>query len=432
MSNSRRLGRAVLRLLQHESALSDPVVRARLDNLLLVARAMDYAARLREFGSGLTPALGIEFATHAGIGLADLRLRVLPVLQAADVVAFRYDGADLVQLEEYVGVSAPVLDQVVAVLESLAPPPTDWAILHSVEIASWTPLTTSNHLEQLTRRGFDDEDADTALKVCLAARITTNVPSTELGEPVVYSPYVWGSEAVPVASFLNSLPSDERTVLVSVCEQATTRPGLAISTVGADRRILAGARKVGLLQAATVKSTGQVSQTYLFSPLIEREDDTLRTTETLHERKLFVAHIMFGHERAAAGRGRIRSPVVLVNALLQRGEVGPATNIGTDYHLLEAAGIVRVEPVGGRSILRMVKSEIVSDGLDLLRRMVGDSSDDFDPMALGDLRPPRTFLTPEADRLALSSDAATNELFGGAILRLREEAARAARHESPF
>lgn len=228
------------------------------------------------------------------------------------------------------------------------------------------------------------------------------------------------------------MPSDERAVLVSVCEQATTRPRLAISTVGADRRILAGARKVGLLEAATVKSTRHASQTYLFSPLIDREDDTLRTTETLHERKLFVAHIMFGHERAAAGRGRIRSPVVLVNALLQRGEVGPATNIGTDYHLLEAAGIVRVEPVGGRSILRMVKSEIVSDGLDLLRRMVGDSSDDLDPMALGDLRPPRTFLTPEADRLALSSDAATNELFGGAILRLREEAARAARHESPF
>jgi hypothetical protein len=219
---------------------------------------------------------------------------------------------------------------------------------------------------------------------------------------------------------------------VSVCEQATTRPGLAISTVEADRRILAGARRVGLLQAATVKSTGQASQTYLFSPLIDREDDTLRTTEALHERKLFVAHIMFGHERAAAGRGRIRSPVVLVNALLQRGEVGPATNIGTDYHLLEAAGIVRVEAVGGRSILRMVKSEIVSDGLDLLRRMVGDSSDDLDPSALGDLRPPRTFLTPEADRLALSSDAASNELFGGAILRLREEAARAARHESPF
>jgi hypothetical protein len=80
----------------------------------------------------------------------------------------------------------------------------------------------------------------------------------------------------------------------------------------------------------------------------------------------------------------------------------------------------------------MVKSEIISDGLDLLRRSVGDSSDDFDPTALGDLRPPRTFVTPEADRLLLSSDAATNELFGGAILRLREEAARAARHESPF
>lgn len=181
-----------------------------------------------------------------------------------------------------------------------------------------------------------------------------------------------------------------------------------------------------------MKSTGQASQTYLFSPLIDREDDSLRTTEALHERKLFVAHIMFGHERAVAAGGRIRSPVVLVNALLHRGAVGPASNIGTDYHLLEAAGIVRVDPANGRSMLRMVKPEIVSDGLDLLRRMVGDSSDELDASALGDLRPPRAFMSPEADRLSISSDAASNELFSGAILRLREEAARAARHESPF
>jgi hypothetical protein len=265
MSRNRRLGRAVLRLLQHEPAVTDPIVRASLDNLLLVARSMDYAARLREFGSGLTPSLGIEFATHAGIGRADLRLRVLPILKAADVLDFQYHDADLVHLEEYVGVSAPVLDQVVGVLEALAPPATDWAILHSVEIASWAPLAASDHLEQLTNRGFEDEAADTALKVALAAKITAVVASKQLGERVVYSPYVWGSEAVQVAEFLNSLPSDERTVLVAVCEQATSRPGLAISTVRGDPRVLAGARKVGLLQAATVKSTGQASQTYLFA-----------------------------------------------------------------------------------------------------------------------------------------------------------------------
>ncbi len=335
-------------------------------------------------------------------------------------------------LEEYVGISAPVLDQVVAVLEALAPPPTDWAILHSVELSSWAPLARRDHLEQLTARGFEDAEADTALKVTLAAQISTEVFSKEVGEPVVYSPYVWGSEAIKVAAFLNSLPSDERTVLVSVCEEATSRPGLALSAVGSDRCVLAGARKVGLLQAATVKSTGRGSQTYLFSPLIDREDDKLRTTEALHERKLFVAHIMFGHERAIAGRGRIRSPVVLVDALLRRGVVGPATNIGTDYHLLEAAGIVRVERAERGSLLRMVKREIVSEGLDLLHRLMGDSPDELDPAALGYLRPPRMFVTPEADRLSLSPDDATHELFGSAILRLREEAARAARHESPF
>jgi len=124
----------------------------------------------------------------------------------------------------------------------------------------------------------------------------------------------------------------------SIFEQASTRPGLALDQLTASSSIMNGARKVGLVQAATVKSSrGGRNRTYLFSPLIQAADDVLLTTEALHLRKLFVAHILFGQEQAIAGWGRIRDPTVLVRALLNRGQVGPATNISTDYHLVEAA-----------------------------------------------------------------------------------------------
>lgn len=428
----RRLARAVLRLHQYDTSVHDQLVRARLDELFFVGKSLDFVARLREFGDGLTPELAMNFAELAGIGRSDLRLRVLPILKRASVVDFSVDAqGTLTHIEEYVGVSAPLWDQVLAVLDQIGLTDLDWAVLTSIELASSAPLTRSDHLEQLANRGYLDRVAAQALSLCLAAQINAAIPSRDLAEDVVFSPHVWASEAVDVATFLHSLPSEERTALLSVCGDAIARPGLTLSTVSANPRMVTAARRVGLLQAATVKSTTQQSQTYLFSPMLDREFDGQRSTEVLHERKLFVAHILFGHERAMTTGGRIISPVVLVDALLQKGRVGPATNIGTDYHLLEAAGIIRVEPVNGRANLHMVKREIVSDGLELLRRLGGEEAGEFDPSVLSALRPPRTFEAPEHDRLRLSADAASEEITRSAILKLREDAGRAARHEKP-
>ncbi len=429
----RRLGRAILRIHQHDRQIHavNPVVAAQLDGILLAGRAMDFAARLREYGDGLTASLVHQFALQTGIGLADLRLRVLPMLKAANVVDFAYQDNELKTVEEFVGVASPFLDQVVSVFEGLPPSNLEWAVLYGVELATWAPLTRQDHLHQLTLRDVSAEVAETATALCLASQVNARVKSAELNDDVIYSPYSWGSEAVEIATFLRRLPAGERDVLVGICEAAIRKPGLAVGQLGGESRILKGAQKVGLLQTATVKSTSSPtsSQTYAFSPLLEVEDDLRKTTEVLHERKLFVAHIMFGHEKAVASHGRILSPVVLVNALLRTGEVGPASNIGTDYHMLEAAGIVRVDHDQSRPYLHLVKREVAEEGLEWLRRTSGSEEGGFDPVSLGNLRPPDAFVGPEENRVRLPDDAAATEVFHAAVLELRKEAGRAARHE---
>ena len=54
----RRLGRAVLFVHQQDGLVADRLVRAEFETLFLAGRAMDFAARLREHGQDLTPALG--------------------------------------------------------------------------------------------------------------------------------------------------------------------------------------------------------------------------------------------------------------------------------------------------------------------------------------------------------------------------------------
>lgn len=428
---NRRLGRAVVFVHEHDKGQLPQNVTVEIEALLTAGRAMDVAARLKNFDpSQLTPAVVTEFAKQAGIGRRALLQVVLPALKAADVIGYTVNNGQLVGMEEFVGVTGSLVEQALRVVDALGPTTAELALLHSVEIASWAPLTESQHLENVTKRGFDDEIAKHGYRLARAIGVNKRVWATELNENVVFNPYVWGTKQITIAKFLKSLPSSERDVMLGICEQASDRPGLALPSLAGNPQAVNSARKVGLLQAATVKSTaaGGSSQTYVFSPLLETEDDKLLTTEALHQRKQFVAHVLFGHEKAKAGGGRIVDPVVLVRALVNRGQVGPATNIGTDYHLLEAQGIVTVDgPPGGRAFLRMVKPEIIKDGLDWLERTTaGSTGGSVSPKLL---RSPGAFITPEQDRGALGDQGAADEVTRSMLLRLREEVQSATRQD---
>ena len=416
---------------EHDSGQIPQDVAVEAEALLAAGRAMDFAARLKSFPpSQLTSAVVTEFAKQAGIGKHALLQVVLPALKAADVIAYSTNNEQVMGMEEFVGVTGSLIEQALRVMGALGPTPAELALLHSVEIASWAPLTESQHLEQLTKRGFDDETANHGYRLARSIGVNKRVPATELSEYVVFNPYVWGTTQITIAKFLRDLPSSERDVMLGICEQASDRPGLALPSLAGDPQAVNSARKVGLLQAATVKSSaaGGTAQTYVFSPLLETEDDKLLTTEALHQRKQFVAHILFGHEKAKAGGGRIIDPVVLVRALVNRGEVGPATNIGTDYHLLEAQGIVTVDgPPGGRAFLRMVKPEIVKDGLDWLERTTAGRTGGTDSPKL--LQSPRAFITPERDRRDLGDPGAADEVTRAILLRLRKEVQSATRQD---
>lgn len=427
----RRLGRAVVFVHQHDHKITDPLVRAEVEVLLLTGKAMDFAARLRghERFVVLTHQLVLEYAKHAGLGVRELTNTVLPALKQAGLVEYRLDSfGQISDLEEYVGVSATVTEQTVALLNVLKPQRTDLAFLHSVEIGAIAPLAESQHLDEIIKRGFTDVEAEEALRLARAIGLNLDAPSTDLNQSVVYSPYVWGTKQLSLAHFLAGLPPNERGALLGMSEQVLETPGLHIAKLNASPALIRSAQNAGLIQAATVQSATGKSSTYAFSPLLEAEDNMVTTTEAFHLRKLFVAHILFGHERAVAGRGNIQSPTVLVNALVTRGRVGPATNIGTDYHLLEAAGVVAVEPGSGdRAFLKLVKPEIARAGLEWIRRIT-DTSGTAD-LALNQ-RPAR-FIKPEDGRTS-ESDGAAHEIMVASIHELRKEMQRAARREDPW
>jgi hypothetical protein len=427
----RRMSRSLAVLYNSQSLIASPIVRADLERLLLAGRSMDFAARLHEHDV-LTGEQATHYATLAGIGRDELRLRVLPALKSAGILDYEYTNDVLSRVEEFIGVSGSLLEQTASLLDNLNPTASERATLQSISIASWAPLARAQHLQALAVRGFTDQQAEAGLSHAGAAGVNQLMPSSELREDVVFNAQVWGSGVIPIAQFLKHLPVDEREVLLGIAEEASSRPGIALATLGTPTDdTLVAARKVGLLQTATVRSTagGQTGQTYAFAPLIEADDDLLVTTEALHGRKLFVAHMLFAHERAKSGLGRVRDPTVLVRALVRDGEVGPATNIGTDYHLLEAAGIVVVDDSGARPFLRLVKREIAEGGLLWLTQAYGGGIGSSESGILTGLKPPGEFASPELDRARATAGAAALELTQAAVLHLRKEAQRVTRGE---
>ncbi|WP_198954430.1 hypothetical protein [Kineosporia sp. R_H_3] len=415
---------------QHDRKITDPLVRAEVEVLLLTGKAMDFAARLKGHQPvfNLTHELVHRYARYVGLGALELTSTVLPALKRAGLVEYALDQQGrITHFEEYVGVSASVVEQTVQLLESLSPTRADLAFLHSVEIGAIAPLLERDHLDQLIGRGFTEQEATTALRLARAVGLNLGAPSPEANSTVIYSPYVWGTRQLSLAKFLSELPPNERGVLLGMSEQVLSTPGLHLSRLTATPALVRSAQNAGLIQAATVQSSTGAASTYVFSPLIEAEDNGVSTTEALHLRKLFVAHILFGHEKARAGLGTINNPAVLVNSLVNKGRVGPATNISTDYHLLEAAGVVAVETTDDRAFLRLVKPEIAKAGLDWLRKL----SNPEGPQSVSLTQRPARFVSPEDARSEQSAGAA-NEVMVASVLALREEMQRATRRDDPW
>ena len=397
---------------------------------------MDFANRIRRRGSDLTPVEVIEFARMVGLDQSDLVLWVLPTLQRAGVLTYALQGAAVESVEEYVGVAASFLQQTTAVWRQLSPRAEDECALEAAALGATAPLRVSDHEAALEAMGFDADVRRRSITALAALGLLRRVPSEALGEDVIYNEYVWGDNAPRIAAFLATLPPDERTLLTQI--SAMEHPGIPLGRIGTvDPDALRAARKVGFIDVTRVVTTAHRQATFAFSPALESELMKRNATDVLHERKLFVSHILFGHHFGFPWTGRIASPLVLVEALLARGAVGPASAITSDYPLLESFGIVRIREstiLKGRSYLELVKRDVVADSLDLLRAAMGAQSDtgslaEDDPLA--SLWTPGGFVNPERDRQILPEvrPGDSKELFDYTIQRLRDELNRVKRGE---
>jgi hypothetical protein len=430
LGNPRATGLAVLRVYANLRAVPPGPAHANLDATWRAGRASDLTLRIRR--QGTLPYVAVRsFGELIALSPKDLVEWALPGLAEVEIVDYSAaaDGTP-VQVEERVGVAAPVLDQIAAIWEALEPPLSDRCAVASADHAAYCPMTESEHRTALEYQGYPAELHESAFANLKAIGLLRREYSTALKENVVWAPYVWSTNALDVASFMQRLPANERAALVALSRNAADHPGVAVDDLGTDKKLLDAARHAGLFDATRVRS-GSAERAFAFSPGLEGAVGG-GLTDATHERKLFVAHILNGHRYGQWGTGRINHPIALVRALINKRAVGPTTAARTDYGLLEGAGIVRAEEVGGgQAMLHLVKDDVARESLDLLKLALEDDpsqqADSVDRLWI----PGSALMTPEQDRRRLHEPVGDGrDLVQSTVERLRTEIGQSTRGEN--
>jgi hypothetical protein len=430
LGSPRAIGLAVLRVYANLRAVAPCPAHATLDTTWRAGRAADLALRIRRQGRipfGAVESFG-ELVTLSRLDLIDWALPCLSVVEIVDY-ALDTEGSPTT-IEERVGVAAPVLEQVAAIWEVLKPSASERCAVSSADHAAYCPMTESEHRAVLELQGYPAEIHERVFQALKAIGLLQRAHSTALRENVIWAPYVWGTKALDVAQFMKQLPPNEREALSSLSRKAAERPGVSIDDLGAEQKLVSAARHAGLFDATRVLA-GSNERAFAFSPGLE---SGIRggLTDATHERKLFVAHILNGHRFGRPGTGRIDHPVALVNALINKKSVGPTTAARTEYGLLEGAGIVRAEEVGGgKAMLHLVKSDVAEESLELLRLAI-----DEDPSQQADSVeklwiPGSAMTTPEQDRHRIPEPVGDErEIVQSTVERLRDEIGQSTRGEN--
>ena len=125
---------------------------------------------------------------------------------------------------------------------------------------------------------------------------------------------------------------------------------------------------IGLVNRTELQMANGTKRAFLTTPHFY-SDLAYEYGEDMCDRvKIFLDSIRNGQYFGQYTTGRIRDPRVLLGALLDRGQVGPATAINTDYIVAEKAGIIRVQrpPTSNRAYLELRQEDTVRKVLELV------------------------------------------------------------------
>ncbi|PZT52012.1 hypothetical protein [Paenibacillus silvae] len=325
--------------------------------------------------------LGVVNATQFDIyrKMAGLKPRecidVLKILEGLEAVSITWSESTLADVPlDTITVrrtdKVDILSVTGELFEKLNPSVQAKLTIHMLQETLKIPIPKDLLITLLIHKGYPEQLIKTTLKHMLVLNILSETKDTVQGHALVYNPNAFQANASDVFVTINDLNPTEKQEALDILEYVRSNPGTPLhgnfnqNTV----RLLINC---GLIDSSRiVTSRGKTKQDFVTAPYIWGALGANElSSDVLDDAKLFLNCLRFGQLFSQSNRGRINDPSVLINALLEKGTVGPATAIGEDYPMPLARGIVsvvesRLQP--GRYFMELKKEDVVQTVYEVL------------------------------------------------------------------
>ena len=409
---------ALLGLSRHLAMYALGPDKAAIGNLEYAGRVLEIAVRLR--GSGVTPGQRVHaIGLSAGISVRELDHQILPTLETLEWLECRWsDDSSLVAVSENIPPLLELVEKADAILSMVQPDAVERALLRLLDETIVMPLTVPRAMEIGTEIASEEECARAI--GFLEALNLVELRQTDSGDDVISNPGIWALDAGLSAAALRAEDASVHSALSGLIEEIAATPGLPETLVtSASKDWIHFAVAKGLIHRTLVVTSDATEQAFLFAPHMGRNafDAMSGVDPSGHVRQL-IGSMMYAGSFA---RYRLSSPAVFLRRLVADGEAGDASPIGTDYPMLETAGIVRVEPADRFFKFVLLQSDVAETALTYLEQ-AGDPTGSA--LASG-LREQQSYRHPEQERAKLGRVSDTRpEETRRLVEALREVAGR--------
>ncbi|MCX5999651.1 MAG: hypothetical protein NTU41_08715 [Chloroflexi bacterium] len=346
--------------------VGDRTVAALLYATSYAGRAGLLASAVR-FNKSLSLDRLVLLGAEEGFLPQDVTSHLLPWLVDSGLCRTITQSGQVSKIESLILTYNGMLKAVAALYDSQHPSLEDNGCLLTLEIASRSPTAESDVIHQVALE-IGEQKAKVAVNVAESYKIVASRAGKGLKEPIVYSERLWSRNIDRAAQALAPLNRSQREIVLHFVDRVRNYQGMPEDLLRREARqnaaetMLDLAIGVGLLNETQIRLADGTSRPFLTTPHFYGDLEVEFGEDMCDRVKIFLDSTRNGQHFGHPWTGRILDPDRLLSRLLNSGEIGPCTAIGTDWVTSERAGIVvirRSAPSSGQCYMKLVQKDVV-------------------------------------------------------------------------
>lgn len=410
----------LLGLTRHLRAFQRGSATVRMEDLAFAGSIYELAWALRNSAVSTVPRV-TAIGTEAGIGRRELANHVLPAMEQLGWIELRRDKEGvLCEVSETIPPPDVLVQLSPTVLALSLPSEAELAALEVLRSTSRQPGERSLVVDEVVAAKHSEVAVVEAISILSAVGLV-QVETAADGRTVVFNPNVWVNSTQAVEAALKGADAKVHQEVGGLIEEIARYQGMPeVHVKATEQRWIDFAVTFGLVDRSVVQTDDGVEQRFLFTPHLHHDPFTGALRDPSGHARQLVGSMVYA---ATFADYKLKSPPAFVRALIRDGEAGDASPIGSDYPMLETAGIIRVVPgsTDSKFRLQLLQTDVAEEALRILSDTAGwGNSTTKTPRLLGQ----NSYTHIEKERARLATEVETDSDHRAALIAALRETAR--------